>query len=437
MPAFPATAAGPRGLLSGGDFRRLLGVRLSGQFSDGVFQASLAGAVLFNPERAATPADIAAGFAVLLLPYSLLGPFAGVLLDRWSRQRVLVLANLARAVLVGGVAALIWTGIGGTALYAAALVVVSVSRFVLSTLSAALPRVTPADQLVPANALTTTAGTVAAVLGGACGVGVGALAGSGDARYGGIAVSATVGYLLAALLAAGFGRPRLGPDEAEVQNRPSAGHILAGLRAGVRHIRRDPAVRAALLVIGTHRFVFGLATVATVLLYRYYFDGSTLFPAGLAGLTQVLVAASAGALTAAVVTPRAVRAWGTRRWIVALLAGAALSQLAFGLPFRPAATVVGAALLGFAGQGVKICVDAILQRRVGDGFRGRVFSVYDTLFNVAFVVAAVVAALTLPITGKSYPMLVVVAVGYSLAAAAYARTPDDLGTPPVRTGTTP
>ncbi|MDQ3505736.1 MAG: MFS transporter, partial [Actinomycetota bacterium] len=74
-----------RGLLRRGDFRRLLGVRLSGQFSDGVFQASLAGAVLFNPERAASPADVAAGFAVLLLPYSLVGPFAGVLLDRWTR----------------------------------------------------------------------------------------------------------------------------------------------------------------------------------------------------------------------------------------------------------------------------------------------------------------------------------------------------------------
>ena len=59
-------------------------------------------------------------------PMLLLGPFAGVLLDRWSRQRVLVLANLARVLLVVGVAALIWTGVGGTPLYAAALVVISV-----------------------------------------------------------------------------------------------------------------------------------------------------------------------------------------------------------------------------------------------------------------------------------------------------------------------
>ncbi|MET7592631.1 hypothetical protein ABZS92_38215, partial [Streptomyces sp. NPDC005444] len=31
---------------------------------------------------------IASAMAVLLLPYSLIGPFAGVLLDRWRRRQV-------------------------------------------------------------------------------------------------------------------------------------------------------------------------------------------------------------------------------------------------------------------------------------------------------------------------------------------------------------
>ena len=95
-----------RHLLRRGDFRRLLLTRLSSQFGDGVFQAALAGTVLFNPQRAAEPVDVAAAFAVLLLPYSLVGPFAGVWLDRWSRRQVLLRANLVRALLVACVAAL-------------------------------------------------------------------------------------------------------------------------------------------------------------------------------------------------------------------------------------------------------------------------------------------------------------------------------------------
>ncbi len=41
---------------------------------------------------------------------------------------------------------------------------------------------------------------------------------------------------------------------------------------------------------------------------------------------------------------------------------------------------------------MKICVDTTLQETVDDDFRGRVFSVYDTLFNVTFVVALLVGA---------------------------------------------
>ena len=66
------------------EFWRLLELRTVSQFGDGLFQAGLAGGLLFNPERAAGPWEIAGAFAVLFLPYSLLGPFAGALLDRWT-----------------------------------------------------------------------------------------------------------------------------------------------------------------------------------------------------------------------------------------------------------------------------------------------------------------------------------------------------------------
>ena len=92
------------------EFWRLLELRTVSQFGDGLFQAGLAGALLFNPERAAGPWEIAGAFAVLYLPYSLLGPFAGALLDRWDRRLVLVGANFGRLLLVLGVAALLAAG---------------------------------------------------------------------------------------------------------------------------------------------------------------------------------------------------------------------------------------------------------------------------------------------------------------------------------------
>jgi len=81
--------------------------------------------------------------------------------------------------------------------------------------------------------------------------------------------------------------------------------------------------------------------------------------------------------------------------------------------------LVGAALVGAATAGAKICVDTIVQEQVDDDFRGRVFSFYDTLFNVTFVVAAVAAAFTLPRTGRSTTLVVVLALGYAVTAAAF------------------
>jgi hypothetical protein len=58
---------------------------------------------------------------------------------------------------------------------------------------------------------------------------------------------------------------------------------------------------------------------------------------------------------------------------------------------------------------------------VEDDFRGRVFSVYDTLFNVTFVAALLVGAVVLPASGVSYPLLAAVGAVYVGAAAGYAR----------------
>src|SRR6185312_11459481 len=100
---------GVSGLFTRRWFPSLYGARTVAQSADGIFQASLASAVFFNPEHQTDPRQAAAGFVILLLPYSLVGPFAGVFLDRWSRQRVLVVANLWRSALIASTAVVVAT----------------------------------------------------------------------------------------------------------------------------------------------------------------------------------------------------------------------------------------------------------------------------------------------------------------------------------------
>jgi MFS family permease len=411
-----------RHLLRRGDFRRLLATRLSSQFGDGVFQAALAGTVLFNPQSAADPIDVAAGFAVLLLPYSLVGPFAGVWLDRWSRRQVLLVANVVRAVLVLAVAALVLASVQGAGFYVAGLLVFSVNRFVLSALSAALPHTTDEPSLVSANALSTTAGAIASVLGGGAAIAATQLIGRGPGGYAALAVFSALPYLGASAIVSGFRRPYLGPDHATLAATVSARDVLHGMLAGARHVLAHPPATAVLSVMAVHRVFYGLLTLMTLLLYRNTFtEGSDLFPGGLAGLAEVLAAGAAGTLLAAAVTPAAVRRWGKAAWVVGMLVLAAAGQLVLGGLFEPPAVVAAVLTLGFVAQGIKICVDTTLQEAVEDDFRGRVFSVYDTLFNVFFVVALLAGAFLLPASGISWPLLVGIGVGYLVTAVVFAR----------------
>jgi hypothetical protein len=412
-----------RGPLHVAAFRRLYLVRLAGQFGDGVFQASLAGAVLFNPERSAQASDIAAGFAVLLLPYSLVGPFAGVVIDRWSRQRILLLANAVRAVAVLGIAAEIAADVGGVPFYASALVIVSVNRFVLSSLSAALPHTVDRATLVGANALSTTSGAVATTAGGAVAIGLRSLvdASGGNTGYALIAAGSLLAYGGASLAATRFARTALGPDLTERVKRETPAVVVAGLVDGARHVRSHPAVFRALTMIGLHRFCYGISTICTLLLYRNYFHTEGFLRVGLAGLAQVVVLVATGGALAAVVTPAITRRVGLIRYPAVLLLLAGATQLAFGLPYRLPFLLSAAFVLGFVAQGVKISVDTTVQRGVSDEFRGRVFALYDTLFNFMFVGAAVVTALLLPANGRSPISIAVIAIGYLLNSLWYRR----------------
>lgn len=401
------------------DFRRLYTVRLFGQFGDGVFQASLAGAVLFNPERQAHAADVAAGFAVVLLPYSFVGPFAGVLLDRWWRQRVLVVSNILRAIGVVGVAAEILAGLHGQPFYVSALVVVSVNRFFLSALSAALPHVVDAAELVTANALSTTSGAIATTVGAGAAVGVRGLIGGHNAQYAAIAVAAALPYLASSFAARGFGRELLGPDAVERSHRQTVGDVARGLIAGARHVAARKPALYALIMIGIHRFCYGVSTVCALLLYRNYFHDEGVFRAGLAGIGQILVTVAIGSGIAALITPLGTRRFGFVRWPALLLGVAAVAELGFGLPYTMPLLLLAGLVLGLAAQGIKICVDTLVQHVIEDDYRGRVFSLYDTLFNITFVAAAVATAILLPDTGHSPTSIVVLATVYALNGLAY------------------
>jgi len=208
---------------------RLLSVRWSGQITDGLFQSALASFVLFSPERQANALSAALGFAVVLLPYSIVGPFVGTILDRVSRQRALFYSNTARAINLSIVALLIFSGNTGLELTIFVLIAFGINRLILAGLSAGLPLLIEPKSLISANALAVTGGSVLVVIGGGIGVGIRALVDSftvADHADSLLILIAAIGYLTAALLTTRLNKGEIGP----LSHERAAASFMSGIR---------------------------------------------------------------------------------------------------------------------------------------------------------------------------------------------------------------
>jgi hypothetical protein len=249
------------------------------------------------------------------------------------------------------------------------------------------------------------------------------LLGPGDPTDAVVVLVAALGYALSALLARRMSRELLGPDEAAPLTRGSfvaaSADIWRDLLAGARHVRERRAAAYALSAIGAHRVAYGITTIGTVLLCRNYFSDPADVDAGLAKLALVFGASAAGIATAALLTPIAAGRFGAGGWITIVIASAVVFQLMFVARPTEAVMYVAAYALNLVAQSSKICVDAIVQDAVDDAFRGRVFSFYDVVFNVAFVAAAGAAVLVLPENGYSRPVFVGLALIYAATAVGY------------------
>ncbi|HEU4908306.1 MAG TPA: MFS transporter [Propionibacteriaceae bacterium] len=399
-------------------FRQLLAVRIVIQSSDGILQIALASYVLFSPERQPDAVSIAIVLAITLLPFSILGPFAAVLIDRISRRQVLIYANLARAVVTLALAALVATGlqtVGVEALiYGGVLLAMSINRFLLAALSAALPHtIDPAEYMI-ANSVVPTLGPAGLLIGVAVATPLRLILGHVMPDYRANAILfliAFAGFVLSAILALWIPRRQLGPDKISA---PKASEVITGLIEAIAHLRRKRAAGIGLMTIAAHRLIYGIVTVSVILVYRIYFHTLDQLDAAIADLGLLVVITGAGFVFASVVTPPMSARLGVRNTITVSLLASAVFQLVPGSIYARVPLMVAAFFLGLTAQAIKICVDTLVQAHVADEVKGRVFAIYDMIFNVALVLAAVIAAVILPANGKSAMILIIMAVCYLL-----------------------
>jgi len=402
---------------------RLLRIRWSGQLADGIFQSALASFVLFSPERQATAVSAAIGFTVVLLPYSIVGPFVGTLLDRISRQRAILFSNLLRVVTLLLLSFFIFQGYAGLPITIIVLIAFGVNRLILAGLSAGLPLVVDSPSLISANALAVTGGSVFVVIGGGIGLGVRQLlnlTATADHADAILILLGAFGYLIAALFTSFVAKSEIGPRPHEVV-KGSFTQGFREMREGFRFLEDHADATRGIVATALHRGGLTALTLTALLLERNTFHDPKNSEAGLAGLSVDLSIAALGFVIGAVMAPYGVRRFGRHRWIRLSIAAASASVALLIFIRNPVTLAITAFLAAAFGQSVKVTNDALVQSKIDDFYRGRVFSVYDVMVNGAIVLGALSAAVLLPVSGDSWRVPAFIVLVWFLVAVVLLR----------------
>ncbi len=389
-----------------GPLRRLVAGQAIGQGADGLAQIAFAQVVLFDIGKGASPARIAGVLAATLLPFSVVGPVAGVLIDRWDRRRVLVFVSIARVFLAAG--AIVVVAFRSEPLaYVGILLLLSSSRFVLAAKGAALPTTVASDRLVTANAVSSVAGLMTAFAGAVIGstfVGVAPEAGF---------VAAGVCYAIAAVVFARL--PPVGGGDTGIMLYTGVQRAWAELVDGTRVIAHDRAIRDPLLAVWLHRFLLGAGFILLVLIgdHQYHLQVS--------GYGLALAVTGVASFVGTVIAPTLARSHRPLALLACAFPAAGLAALVGGYWPNLPVLIAGLAVVAVSFQVLKTLVDALVGGATPDHVRGRVFAAYDVLYNVAFVVAGL-ALIPLWHQGRERALLWWIAAAFFVAGVLVARS---------------
>jgi MFS family permease len=305
---------------------------------------------------------------------ALAAPWLGVLADRWSRQRLMLTADLIRVGIFAGMTAVAATHGSPYVIYVLAVTSTIVSGCFPPAQAALLPSLveTP-DELTAANVVGNTIASAAMFAGPAVG-GV-LLALSGPA-----AVFALTGglFLWSALFVVQVGRDER-PEQTE---RP---HLLAELSKGFTTVVREPALRVIVGLTTAETFFLGMLEVLVVVLALQRLHSGN---AGVGWLNTALGLGSlAGAAMVAVLAARQRLAGGFAAGI--LLAGLPFAALAAVGTLPPALILVG--VVGAGSVVVEVGGTTLMQRSAENDVLGRVFGILQSLMMGALAIGSLIA----------------------------------------------
>jgi MFS family permease len=383
-----------REALRSDDFRRLFAIRLISQSGDGLFQAALVSSIVFNPEEQNTILGFAIATLVVSLPFSILGPFTGVFIDRWSRRKILVVAPWLRAAAVWLV--LFEPQTAPVLFFGGALWVLSVNRFYLATAQAVVPRMVPTEDLLMANSMATVGGTVALLTGVFVGGWIADL-------FGDVPVIAIAGveWLVAALVATRIRSPLLPHHVPEAPVRDEIRRVAREFADGITRLAGTPRALAPITSITLDQVGQGIVLVLSLFVFRHRFGE------GVGSFSNLIGAGGVGVLLGILTVGKLEERYPKEQIVARAFFAGGVVLIAVATYITGWSMLVASFAVGLTFAWKKIPVDTMVQEAIPDGYRGRVFAVYDVAYNLSRVAAAFLAIPLLNAFGEAWAVAII------------------------------
>ena len=208
-------------------------------------------------------------------------------------------------------------------------------------------------------------------------------------------------------------RQEIGPHEHEVSPNNRGWREM---QEGFRMLREHGDSLRGILATSVQRGGLTALTLMGLLLERNTYHPSNNPDAGLSGFAFALGIAGVGIGLGSLITPVFVERVGRHIWIRFMMVGSLPFLAIFIFVQSQWSLILAAFFVGMCGQAVKVTNDALVQSKIEDEYRGRVFAFYDVAVNGAIVSGALVAALILPTSGMSALMPLLICVAYAMTS---------------------
>ncbi|HEV2347091.1 MAG TPA: MFS transporter [Actinocrinis sp.] len=358
-----------------------------------------------------SPLATALTYVVELVPYVVIGPFAGLVADRFPRRTVMILCDSASAIVAALLALLARANHPPiAALYTIALLLACIRPFYFPALQGLTVEGVPEERRAGFNAWTQVTDGLLSFSGPVFGTAIVAAAGTGTATLINAATFAASATLLASIAPGATRRARPRPPT-------SSSGIRRGLAVGLRTIGYSPAILWGTVLMTAANFAASLieGNLVYVLLHS---EGQSKVALGM-----VFSAQGAGAVVAGVLAPRLMKR--TSAGLV-ISAGMALSVVGMAIPaVLPiwGAIVAGAGIGGAAFALVVVCWFTSLQRIIPAERIGRFVAMGRAIAYATLPAGAVLGAVLLNASGSVRALFTVAATIQLLVAIGTVRSP--------------